>query len=176
MLKKILKITLIVSLGICLSRYGSDVSLAAGSGMMTGDAEFDTILGDINVHTQGEDLSDFVSNLSVSYRIPEIEIENMLFTLKMSPADAYMAVGLANISNRPLNYVVEEYQKNKGRGWGVIAKNLGIKPGSKEFHALKNGGSEQLGKVKKKGAGVKDKEKKPDNSKGKPYKGKNKGK
>ena len=25
------------------------------------------------------------------------------------------------------------------KGWGVIAKNLGIKPGSEEFHALKTG-------------------------------------
>jgi hypothetical protein len=27
----------------------------------------------------------------------------------------------------------------KGQGWGVIAKSLGIKPGSPEFHALKRG-------------------------------------
>ena len=34
---------------------------------------------------------------------------------------------------------MDEYRNNKGQGWGVIAKNLGIKPGSDEFHALKAG-------------------------------------
>ena len=31
------------------------------------------------------------------------------------------------------------YGAKKGQGWGAIAKDLGIKPGSAEFHALKNG-------------------------------------
>jgi hypothetical protein len=52
---------------------------------------------------------------------------------------------------------------NKGKGWGVIAKNLGIKPGSAEFHALKRGdlsftgepgaGEGQKGQGKGKGKG-----------------------
>jgi len=33
----------------------------------------------------------------------------------------------------------------------VIVKRLGIKPGSKEFHALKKGGSVELDKAKGKG-------------------------
>ena len=36
-----------------------------------------------------------------------------------------------------MDIVLKEYKANKGRGWGVIAKKLGIKPGSKEFHELK---------------------------------------
>ena len=39
----------------------------------------------------------------------------------------------------PPEHVVDQYRKNKGQGWGVIAKSLGIKPGSAEFHALKEG-------------------------------------
>jgi hypothetical protein len=31
------------------------------------------------------------------------------------------------------------YQRSHGKGWGVIAKELGIKRGSPEFHALKRG-------------------------------------
>jgi hypothetical protein len=33
--------------------------------------------------------------------------------------------------------VLEKYEAGKGRGWGALAKSLGIKPGSSEFHALK---------------------------------------
>jgi hypothetical protein len=35
--------------------------------------------------------------------------------------------------------VMATYESHKGKGWGVIAKELGIKPGSAEFHALKRG-------------------------------------
>lgn len=149
MLKRITRGTLTILFAMCVLIYGEDLSFASGPGMMTGDAKFDTILGDINAHTHGDNLSDFISNLSLSYEVPRIKIENMLFTLKMAPADAFMAVGLANISNSSIDEVIDEYNRNKGKGWGVIAKKLGIKPGSKGFQALKNGGSDQLGKIKK---------------------------
>jgi hypothetical protein len=35
--------------------------------------------------------------------------------------------------------VVEIYRKQKGQGWGAVAQSLGIKPGSADFHALKQG-------------------------------------
>jgi len=33
----------------------------------------------------------------------------------------------------------QKYKSDKGQGWGALAKSLGIKPGSREFHALKRG-------------------------------------
>jgi hypothetical protein len=52
--------------------------------------------------------------------------------------------------------VLREYKSSKGKGWGVIAKSLGIKPGSKEFHELKRSqdlynGQNSKGKGKGKG-------------------------
>jgi hypothetical protein len=35
--------------------------------------------------------------------------------------------------------VVDQWQQDHGQGWGVLAKRLGIKPGSPEFHRLKKG-------------------------------------
>jgi hypothetical protein len=48
-----------------------------------------------------------------------------------------LAVGLemGDLSRRPVNNVIDAYEKNKG--WGNIAKDLGIKPGSEEFHRMK---------------------------------------
>jgi len=55
-----------------------------------------------------------------------------------------------------------EYRSGKAKGWGALAKSLGIKPGSKEFHALKNGhdlhDDKDRGEEKDKGKG-KDKDK-----------------
>jgi hypothetical protein len=53
----------------------------------------------------------------------------------MAPADVYMAPAVAKISGKPVVEVVQNYKSNNGKGWGVIAKNLGIKPGLKEFKA-----------------------------------------
>jgi hypothetical protein len=55
------------------------------------------------------------------------------------PADAFMVFQLGQMTGRPAETVVQVYKTNRGKGWGVIAKELGIKPGSREFHALKRG-------------------------------------
>ena len=43
------------------------------------------------------------------------------------------------MSNLPPEKALEKYNSGNGKGWGVLAENLGIKPGSKEFHASKRG-------------------------------------
>jgi hypothetical protein len=35
------------------------------------------------------------------------------------------------------------YKKNRGAGWGAVARSLGIKPGSPQFKALKTGAVKQ---------------------------------
>ena len=43
------------------------------------------------------------------------------------------------MSSRSTDYVLSKYRVKKSKGWGALAKSLGIKPGSREFHALKQG-------------------------------------
>jgi hypothetical protein len=50
-----------------------------------------------------------------------------------------MCLQLGQWTQKPAEQVVRVYKANRGKGWGVIAKSLGIKPGSAEFHALKRG-------------------------------------
>ena len=56
-----------------------------------------------------------------------------------TPADAFMCLQLGQMARKQPETVVQTYKASKGKGWGVIAKELGIKPGSAEFHALKRG-------------------------------------
>ncbi|MCD6018194.1 MAG: hypothetical protein K0S53_1315 [Bacteroidetes bacterium] len=100
----------------------------------TGDAEMDASLKNINVKAQA-DLPLFKSELSASFQIGVPKINVLLQT--MAPADVYMAAEMANILNKPVETVADSYKKNKDKGWGQIAKELGIKPGSKEFHEMK---------------------------------------
>ena len=127
----------------------------------TGDKELDASLGDFNIEARG-DMNNFVNSVSVTYDAPVAEIQALIDDA-MEPADIFMSYLVADISNKEVDEVVDEFHKNRDKGWGVIARNLGIKPGSKEFHALKKGdfdmlksdSSESKGKGKGKGRGSK---------------------
>lgn len=130
----------------------------------TGDAQLDMDLKALNEKCQA-DLTDFSDRMNRYYGVPKEKTDWLLNKVGMSPGDAYMAAKVSRISKRPIEEVVEEYDKNRGKGWGVIAKNLGIQPGSEEFHALKEDDSGMVekskGKAKKeKKHKGKDKEKK----------------
>lgn len=45
---------------------------------------------------------------------------------------------------------IDHFGRYKAKGWGAIAKELGIKPGSKEFKALKDKTAASAEKAKKK--------------------------
>jgi len=84
------------------------------------------------------DLIRFNKELSSTFGIPVPDVEKLLNILP-SPGDVFMALRVGEIAHVPTDRVVAEFKAHKGQGWGVIAKNLGIKPGSAEFHALKEG-------------------------------------
>ncbi len=106
---------------------------------------------DFNMRAEA-DPSGFRARLSTRFQIGDVHINAVLSNVD-EPADAYMVLRLGEMSNRPPEYVIKEYKARKGKGWGALAKSLGIKPGSKEFHALKRGQDLYDGSGKSKGKG-----------------------
>ncbi len=106
------------------------VPAVAGGGL-------DAFLGDLNVQARA-DMNGFAVRLSAQFGIPEVQVRTVIKTVAQ-PADAFMCLQLGQWAQRPPEQVVQVYKANRGKGWGVIAKSLGIKPGSPEFHALKRG-------------------------------------
>jgi hypothetical protein len=94
-------------------------------------------LANVNVQARA-DLPGFTAKVSAQFGVPEVQVRAVLGTVK-EPADAFMVFQLGQMSRQPTDKVIRVYETQKGKGWGVIAKELGIKPGSPEFHALKNG-------------------------------------
>jgi hypothetical protein len=90
---------------------------------------------DFNIKAEA-DPSGFRARLRARFKIGNAEIEAVLSTAE-EPADAYIVFRLGEMSGESTDYVVEKYKAGKGKGWGNLAKSLGIKPGSSEFHALK---------------------------------------
>ncbi len=117
--------------------------------------ELDSFIQNLNVQASA-DLGGFKVKLSTQFGVPVPQVESIMAKVQV-PADAYMVLKVGEVARQPQDVVLKEYSANKGKGWGVIAKNLGIKPGSKEFHELKkglaDGGNDKGGKGKGKGRG-----------------------
>lgn len=94
-------------------------------------------LQDLNIRAQA-DPSGFRAQLATRFKIGNAEISTVIGNVQQ-PADAYMMLRLSEMSGQPVRVVQERYNAEGKQGWGALAKSLGIKPGSREFHALKNG-------------------------------------
>ena len=102
----------------------------------SGSAELDADLNRINTSAK-LNFGGFKTELALSFNIEEKKIDYLRTSVKMEPAEIYFALELSRISKKSIDNVVEIYKINKEKGWGFIAKQLGIKPGSHEFHKLK---------------------------------------
>lgn len=92
-----------------------------------------------NVNIQARvDLPGFSAQISNQFGVPLPQVQAIVQTVR-EPADAFMVFQLGQFSGKQPDRVMDVYSRSKGKGWGVIAKELGIKPGSAEFHALKSG-------------------------------------
>ena len=97
--------------------------------------EFDWIR-DLNIRAE-LDPSGFRARLAARFNIGDATINTVLRSTE-NQADAYMVFRLCEMSKQRTEHVLREYRSRKSKGWGAIAKRLGIKPGSNAFHALKN--------------------------------------
>jgi hypothetical protein len=109
--------------------------IALGQDYKSGDTELDASLKIVN--TDGnKDLASFKLNLTKTFNVTLPKVE-ACFKIGMNPGDAFMAFQISNITRKPIEDVITVYSKSKSKGWGAMAKEMGIKPGSAEFHALK---------------------------------------
>ena len=132
------------------------LNMAASAFTKSGDGELDAALVTLNA-TARRDFGSFKTEIAVGYNVTESKVDYLYASLKMEPADIFMACALARIASVSVDKVVVVYKANKAKGWGYIAQQLGIKPGSKEFHALKGKANKHEEKIKIKVKGKKKK-------------------
>lgn len=119
------RMLLALLLSVCLCSRAS----AAG--------DLDGFLSNLNVQAR-LDQNGFSARVSAQFGVPEARVQMVLGSVS-EPADAFMVFQLGQMTHQPPEKVMAVYKAHKGKGWGVIAKELGIKPGSLEFQALKRG-------------------------------------
>lgn len=92
---------------------------------------------DLNIKADA-DPSGFRAQLSARFKIGDAQVRVVLGNVDR-PSDAYLVFRLGEMSSMSTDYILSKYRVEKSKGWGALAKSLGIKPGSREFHALKQG-------------------------------------
>ena len=100
-------------------------------------ADLDGLIQKLNVQARA-DMGKYSVQLAAQLGVPQAQVTAIIRKVD-SPADAFLCLQLGRMSKKDPESVVQTYQNHKGKGWGAIAKELGIKPGSPEFHALKRG-------------------------------------
>ncbi len=103
----------------------------------SGDTWVDVWLGDMNRY--GSRYRDPFIDEMVRYHGAPRDLIDDLLRRRWAPGDIYFACALARSAGRPCRDVADMWERDHGQGWGAMAKRLGIKPGSAEFHRLKRG-------------------------------------
>jgi hypothetical protein len=143
---------------------------AFGFNPQTGDAWLDARLGDIGVYASGN-LDGYVDEIVIETGAPRHYVEEWVYVDHYPPPDVWMLAEIGRLDGGNWIEVERTYTTHRGRGWGVIAKELGIKPGSPAFHELKSrAGGGHWAKVGKETGKGKGKGKGKGHGKGKPPK------
>ncbi|MGY1425844.1 hypothetical protein [Lysobacter sp. A289] len=104
----------------------------------SGDVWVDSRLDDVNRYGSRYQ-QPFVDEMVRYHGAPRSLVSSLLTERNWAPGDIYYACAIAQIIGRPCRYVVDEWERDHAQGWGNVAKRMGIKPGSAEFHRLKRG-------------------------------------
>ncbi len=99
--------------------------------------DLDTLLKNLNIQAR-LDQNGFSARIATQFQVGPAQVQAVLSTVR-DPADAFMVFQLGRLAQVPHDQVLRVYRTHGKKGWGAMAKELGIKPGSPAFHALKRG-------------------------------------
>ncbi|MCL6589402.1 MAG: hypothetical protein K6U80_05545 [Firmicutes bacterium] len=110
------------------------------------ELSLDSVLLQINASGRN-DYSAFKTQMTLSFNISGQRVDYLYTSLRMAPGDIFMTFQVAIICGVPVDRVVKVYKVQRKNGWGVIARELGIKPGSARFKLLKSKANDFYGKL-----------------------------
>lgn len=108
----------------------------------TGDSQFNIMLAKIDEDASAN-FTYWKKDMSSRTGVSESKITTWSVEFGFKGGDIYLVIEISKITKRPVDEVAKIYRANRAKGWGAIARELGIKPGSPEFHALKKGAGGQ---------------------------------
>lgn len=109
--------------------------IGPGQEINSGSVELDATILDINASAK-KDIHSYRNDLSITFSTP-LDLIDKMFSAGMTPGEVYLGLEIAKVTSKSPNDIIKSYEINKDKGWGAIAKDMGIKPGSPLFHQLK---------------------------------------
>ena len=123
-------IIILIAIICSVSLFGQDADKVS----VTGDKDLDNCISAIN-STATTNYESYKKEMNVQFGISVSTIDQYVKKENVSPGDLYYGCSLSKATNKSISDVMSSYKKNKG--WGKTAKDLGIKPGSEQFHNFK---------------------------------------
>ena len=111
------------------------VSAQGAFAQVDGDEDFEDEIEMIN-DTAEEDPSSLLSKLSIEFNVDLVLLQD-LSAQGYAPGEIWLALEVSSSSKISLQDALVLTDGSEGHGWGVLAKTLGVAPGSDAFHALK---------------------------------------
>ena len=71
------------------------------------------------------------------YGVPRNTLIQLFGGLGYDWGNVVLGLEISNFLGLPIGDMLIDYRDNNGNGWGAMAKRYGIKPGSAEFHRMK---------------------------------------
>ena len=128
----------LVAAGLIAGTAAHAQTFTFGWNPRSGDVWVDATLGDMNRYA-GRYRDPFIDELVRYHGAPRDLVVDLLIHRHWAPGDVYFACALARLAGQPCRAVVDLWERDHAQGWGAVARRLGIKPGSAEFHRLKQG-------------------------------------
>jgi hypothetical protein len=111
----------------------------------TGDKDINTHLSEVNSYAVSN-MDLFRKDMSEKFGATKEDLDRYLVKERKQPADVYYGYNLSRTTGKSFPNIMKMYTDKNG--WGSIAKDLGIKPGSEQFHALKDNTLRKIDKDK----------------------------
>lgn len=111
----------------------------------TGDKDINTHLSEVNSYAVSN-MDLFRKDMSEKFGATKEDLDRYLVKERKQPADVYYGYNLSRTTGKSFPTIMKMYTDKNG--WGSIAKDLGIKPGSEQFHELKDNTLRKIDKDK----------------------------
>ncbi|MBK5196202.1 MAG: hypothetical protein JJE08_09295 [Proteiniphilum sp.] len=112
-------------------------SLIMISIVMFAQADYSLFTRDIRSYSDNYSDDQVMGLYENHYGVPRNTLVQLFGGFGYDWGNVALGLEISNFLGLPLSDLLGDYRNNKGNGWGVMAKRYGIKPGSAEFHRMK---------------------------------------
>lgn len=107
------------------------------STVMFAQADYSLFARDIRSYSDNYSDDQVMGLYENHYGVPRNTLIQLFGGFGYDWGNVVLGLEISNFLGLPIGDVLIDYRDNNGNGWGAMAKRYGIKPGSAEFHRMK---------------------------------------